>query len=300
MDKISFEILNYLSIEDIILSHDRRGVSALRPFLSPSFCEEAARFILDKRYASNKTVIITTGFYIINAQAVETDGPLGTIALGKALESLGFNIIYVTDQYAVHLFPINKTLKEKIIEFPIANHTISRIFAQDLLAELKPVLTIAIERCGFTSNYQYLNMRGQDISDFTAKIDYLFLSQENTLGIGDGGNEIGMGILADQIKAVPFLIEDPAVTSTSQLVISSVSNWGAYGVVAALSRLCHRNLLPSVKWEQKLLKELVIRGAVDGMSGENICAVDAFNAKQNAWTLTQLEQLLQKDNISGK
>jgi len=297
---MSFEILNYLSIEDIILSHDRRGVSALRPFLSPFFCEEAARFILGKSGASNKTVIITTGFYIINVQAVETDGPLGAIALSKALEDLGFEIIYVTDHYTIPLLSPNELRKAKVIEFPIADHATSQKFAQNLLAEVKPALTIAIERCGFTSSYRYLNMKGKDISDFTAKIDYLFLGQENTLGIGDGGNEIGMGKLAAQIRAVPFLIDDPASTTTSQLVISSVSNWGAYGIVAALSRLCQRDLLPSVSWEQELLKELVARGAVDGMSGENISAVDAFSTEQNAWALTQLEQLLRKDAISGE
>ena len=289
---MSFEILNYLSIEDIILSHDGRGISALRPFLPPSFCEEAARFILDKGSASNKTAIITTGFYILNVAAPETDGPLGAIALGKALEELGFEIVFVIDQYAISLLSPNELRKAKVVEFPIADHATSRKFAQELLAEIKPAITIAIERCGFTSSHRYLNMKGKDISDFTAKIDYLFLGQENTLGIGDGGNEIGMGNLAAQIRAVPFLVEEPATIVTSHLVISSVSNWGAYGILAALSQLCQRDLLPSAGWEQELLEELVARGAVDGMSGKNICAVDGFNAEQNAWALTRLKQLL--------
>ncbi|HEY83326.1 MAG TPA: DUF4392 domain-containing protein [Dehalococcoidia bacterium] len=283
------------SIEDIILSHDQRGISALRPFLAPSYCTEAARFILNKRSGSGKTALITTGFFILSTQAPETDGPPGAIALANALEQLGFEVIYVTDRYAAPLLTLDgwHRGRERLIEFPIAGHEQSQHFAHNLLAEIKPALIIAIERCGFTAERRYLNMKGKDISAFTAKVDYLFLGQENTLGIGDGGNEIGMGKLAPQIKATPGLPDDPALTPTNHLVISSVSNWGAYGLVAALSQLCQRDLLPSVEWEQELLRELVARGAVDGFTGENKCAVDAFDAEENAWALGQLKKLLE-------
>jgi hypothetical protein len=286
-----------LSIEDIVLGYDRRGISALRPFLPSFFCQDAAQFILDKREAGNRTAIITTGFYIISTQAAETDGPLGAVALGRALEELGFEVVFVTDRYAVPLLSLNQLREARVIEFPMVDHTASQNFAQELLDEIQPAITIAIERCGFTRKYRYLNMRGGDITDFTAKIDYLFLGKENTLGIGDGGNEIGMGKLAAQIRALPFLVDKPAATATSQLVISSVSNWGAYGIVAAMSQLHHRDLLPSVSWERELLQELVARGAVDGISGQNICAVDGFNTEQNSQVLTRLKQLIQRDAI---
>lgn len=295
---MSLEISDHCLIEDIILSHDCRGVSALRPFLPSSYCKEAARFILDRSTASHKTAIITSGFFILSAQAAETDGPPGATALAKALDHLGFEVVYVTDRYAMPFFNLDGSRPARVIEFPITDHATSQNFAQKILNEIKPAVIIAIERCGFTSSHRYLNMKGKDISDFTAKIDYLFLGQENTLGIGDGGNEIGMGNLASQVKAVPSLPDDPALTPTSQLVISSVSNWGAYGLVAALSQLCQCDLLPSVAWEQELLWELVARGAVDGFTGENTCAVDAFDAEQNTWALTHLKQLLQRDAIA--
>ncbi|MEE8420203.1 MAG: glutamate cyclase domain-containing protein, partial [Dehalococcoidales bacterium] len=82
------------SIEDIILNHDCRGISALRPFLPSSFCEDAARFILEKSGTGHKTALITTGFFILSAKAPETDGPPGTIALARALRQLGFKVIY--------------------------------------------------------------------------------------------------------------------------------------------------------------------------------------------------------------
>jgi len=292
---MSSKISNRLSIEDIILSHDSRGVSALRPFLPPLYCKEAARFILDSKTSLNKVALITTGFYIFRAQAAETDGPPGAIALARALDYLDFEVVYVTDCYGIPLLSCAGSGPENVIEFPITDHETSSGFAQRLLADVKPAIIIAIERCGFTSNKIYLSMSGVDISDFTAKVDYLFLKQENTLGIGDGGNEIGMGNLAPQIRKMPSLPDEPAATQTKKLVISSVSNWGAYGLVAALSLLCQRDLLPSVEWEKQLLTELVARGAVDGITGENKCTVDAFDLEQNAWALTQLRQLLQRD-----
>lgn len=286
------------SIEDIILNHDRRGISALRPFLPSSFCEDAARFILEKSSTRNKTALITTGFFILSAEAPETDGPPGAIALSRALQQLGFEVIYVSDRYGIPLLTFDGVRPKQVIEFPISDHAVSRDFARGVLADVKPDVLIAVERCGFTAGNRHLNMTGKDISDFTAKIDYLFLSQENTLGIGDGGNEIGMGSFTRQIKSLANLPGDPAVTPTHKTIISSVSNWGAYGLITALSCLSRRDLLPSVEWAGGLLTELVARGAVDGISGETKCTVDGFSTEQNAGVLVQLKQNLQNDTIS--
>ena len=38
-----------MSIEDVILAHDRRGISALRAHLGVAFCDTAARFLLRAR-----------------------------------------------------------------------------------------------------------------------------------------------------------------------------------------------------------------------------------------------------------
>ena len=73
-------------------------------------------------------------------------------------------------------------------------------------------------------------------------------------------------------------------------MIASVSNWGGYGLIAALSKLVKQNLLPSVEWEKELIIEMVRKGAVDGMSGQRELAVDGFDTKQNSWALEQLHK----------
>ncbi len=284
-----------MSIEEIILNHDRRGVSALRAYLPADFCHHAAAFCLADRPRRRKAAVIATGFYVSSARAPETDGPPGAIAIGRALRSLGFDIIYVTDRFTMPLLCIDAVGSDAVIDFPIAGHDPSRRFAAHILADVQPSLVIAVERCGLDCKRQYYNMMGEDITMHTAKVDYLFLGRDDTLAIGDGGNEIGMGNLAQHIPAVNSLPGSPSLTSANMLVIASVSNWGAYGLVAALSRLVKRNLLPSVEWEKEMINEMVARGAVDSASGLRRNAVDGFDLEHNAWALTELQRLLATD-----
>ena len=72
-----------MTIEDIILSGDTRGVSRLRRRLPQNFCSRAAQYILD----SQGPVLILTGFYVRGSW--ETDGPPGAVAIGNALGETG-------------------------------------------------------------------------------------------------------------------------------------------------------------------------------------------------------------------
>jgi hypothetical protein len=281
-----------MSTEDVILSHDRRGISALRRHLPADFCREAAAFVLESKKQSQGPAIITTGFYIADAGAAETDGPPGALAIGRALHSLGFSVIYVTDKHALPLLSGGMTGKDEVIEFPITDHSSSQRFAEHILNNTHPSLLISIERCGLNIDHQYLNMAGEDITEHTAKVDYIFSGRCDSLGIGDGGNEIGMGNLAAHMSDVETLPRKPALTRVSRLIIASVSNWGVYGLIGALSRMIGQDLLPPVEWEKETIQEMVARGAVDGVSGQKRTAVDSFDPDRNAWALTRLHALV--------
>ena len=185
----------------------------------------------------------------------------------------------------------------EVVEFPIVDDNASKMFASELLKKWCPGLLIAIERCGLTKDGTYLNMRSMDISSDTARLDHMFLQHPRSVGIGDGGNEIGMGLLAQEIQTVPSLPDSPATTATSRLVVCSVSNWGGYGVVTALSRLVGRNLLPSVEDELALIRRAVDFGAVEGMSGERKYVVDGYDLEENADVLSRLHAVLEGDGI---
>ena len=67
-------------IENIVLSRDSRGITALRPYMPPDFCEGAAKLIL----GHPGTALIVTGFYVPSAGATETDGPPGAVVAAAA------------------------------------------------------------------------------------------------------------------------------------------------------------------------------------------------------------------------
>jgi hypothetical protein len=282
-----------MTIEDIILDRDRRGISKLRPYVPADFCDQAASLVLEHP----GTAAIITGFYILDAGAVETDGPPGAVVIGNALESLGYNVVYVTDRYAAPLMEGIKGDKAGVIDFPIADPATSENYAKEMLTNLNPSIVISIERCGLTDEGLFRNMRGRDITPFNARTDYMITNHPYTVGIGDGGNEIGMGNLAKEVPTVPSLVQKPCITKVSRLVLASVSNWGGYGLAASLSKLSGKNLLPSIEEDQELIRRTVDMGAVDGMSAKQEYKVDGFTLEENSQTLKQLHDLLTKEGV---
>ena len=276
------------TIEDIILDQDKRGMMALRPYLPDDYCSQAAQFIMDNPGG----VIIVTGFYVVMAGKPETDGPPGAIAIGEALKGLGRAVTYVSDEYTT---PVLRRYANgsDVIEFPIDGVDASKKHAKGILKKVKPSLLISIERCGRTREDTYLNMRYVDISPNTARLDYLFDSEVPSVGIGDGGNEIGMGNLAEVIPTVDTLPDYPAVNQVDRLVIASVSNWGGYGLVAALSRISGKNLLPSVESETAMLHGMIEAGVVDGTTGNAVPTVDNFSAEENGALLDRLHRAVE-------
>ena len=274
------------TIEDIILDFDKRGMLALRPHMPADFCEQAAQYVVDHPGHT----VIATGFYVLMAGKPETDGPPGAIAIGSALKELGRKVTYVTDECTA---PVLRSWAgdAEVVQFPVTGVEESKQHAAELLATLKPDLLISIERCGRNDNDEYLNMRGRSITDNTARLDYLFDGSVPSVGIGDGGNEIGMGNLVEIIPTVDSLPDAPAIAEVDRLVIASVSNWGGYGLVAAISRLTGKNLLPSADAEAAMVEAMIEAGAVDGTTGDAVPTVDNFSMEENGALLARLHRL---------
>jgi hypothetical protein len=280
------------TIEDIVLDHDRRGIGALRPHLPEDFCGQAARYVLDHP----GPVIITTGFYILMSDAPETDGPPGSFAIGNAVRSLGHPVVHLADAPVAGI--MSSWLghcgdPSRVVDFPIsADPADNDEFVAGVATEFQPALVISIERCSPDADGIYRNMRGRDISPQTARVDRLFGLGLPSVGIGDGGNEIGMGNLADIVAKADQLPDHPAVVGCDRLIISSTSNWGGYGLVAALSLEVGRNLLPDVDTDADCIRFLVDAGAVSGVSGEHDYLVDEFTLEENAAVLVELHDLV--------
>jgi hypothetical protein len=232
----------FTKIEDIILQDDIRGMKALRQHMPDGWMEDSAQLLLDHP----GKILIATGFWIIRAQEPETDGPPGAVAIANALKELGNTVAYVTDaNCSVAMREIAGD--DEVVEFPITSHHESSIFSHQLLVEHAPSALVSIERAGLLGDGTYRNWKGVDFSEHNAKIDHMFDEHPYSVGIGDGGNEIGMGNMRLVIPDIENLPDDPCVTTTTELITASVSNWGGYGLVAALSVKTGKNLLPSVE-----------------------------------------------------
>ncbi len=216
-----------------------------------------------------RRVGIVSGFYIADANAGETDGPPGAKALGDALQSLGIAVDYITDRWNAPLF-------EALGVEPLLD-------VENYIARAQPTHLVAIERPGRGCDGRYRNMRGRDITDTTAPLDELFLEASRqgltTVGVGDGGNEIGMGkVFAEALRAIDHGPEIASTIATDFCIVAGVANWGAYGLVGALSVLAGRDLLPSVQQCTDELRGMVEHAAaVDGVTGRREPTVDGLD-----------------------
>jgi hypothetical protein len=276
----------FMAIEDIILSHSRRGMHLLRPYLELNFCGLAAEALLS---APRGTIGITTGFWV-NGKA-ETDGPLGAYFLGKGLETLGFDPIIISDQWCLPLFEDSNLACIEVNAEHDSWHSDWNYFCQGF----SPAALISIERCGRNSGGSYANMFGASLNEYTAPIDRWFDAAPDsmlTIGIGDGGNEIGMGNIAAMITEE--LNIKPCLTRVDHLIIASVSNWGAFGLLAALEAADSCTALPSRDEYLQRLDHIVKLGAVDGVTGKNQSSVDGYPIETDLSILDQLCSMRQR------
>lgn len=282
-------------IEDIVLQDDFRGMSALKPHMREDYMESAASLLLEH----SEKVFIVTGFYIMAAGAPETDGPPGAVAIGNALAELGGKIGYVTDVHSADAVRALASEDHEVFEFPIASHYESAKFANELMANEGPTALVSIERAGLVGDGTYRNFRGVDFTPHNAKIDHLFDQHPYSVGIGDGGNEIGMGNLKNVIPTIEhdYLPKNPCVTTTTELIIASCSNWGGYGLVAAMSLMHSLNLLPTVEDAKQMVRTVVAAGAVEGMSGESKEWVDNRDLDADSMCLRDLHKLLARNGL---
>ncbi|RJP33153.1 MAG: DUF4392 domain-containing protein [Phycisphaerales bacterium] len=229
-----------------------------------------------------RRVGIVTGFYVPAAEAPETDGPHGAHVVGAALTRLGLHVDYVTDERNAGV------LRALGIE-PILD-------ADSYLAGARPSHLVSIERVGRARDGRYRDMRGRDITAAAAPLDSLFLAASDegltTIGIGDGGNEIGMGrVFAATLSQIAHGPEIACVVSTDYCIAAGVSNWGAYGLAGALSVLVGRDLLPDAAAVLEDLRAMVDRGgAVDGVTLRREPTVDSVSADESVRMLEEIRR----------
>ena len=266
------------SIEDELVCRNLRGMQTLQSALQPGYVLRAAQLMKDCR----GTVLIGTGFPVIDT--FETDGPVGAISLYKAMEVLG------ATPYIVCGAPLSDVLKNdyRVHEIKVGEHEERDHEALHALEKFQPSLIISIGRPGQAADGGYYNMRGESIGMRAACFDtFVRHCKCPTIAIGDGGNEIGMGNVADALKALDIV---PATTTCDELVVADVSNWGGHGLVAMLSVIVEQDLLKGFD-NSDCLRYLSERGSVDGVTRDNTLTEDSLPASDGEALILTLRRL---------
>ncbi|PSL15704.1 glutamate cyclase domain-containing protein [Shimia abyssi] len=260
------------------------------------------------------TVVMTTGSVSrawITADLGENDGPSGAAAIARALV-LARNVTCVmlceetllpairNTCQAGGLFPVtleqaaiarsDKSLAT-IVMLPYATEDEAGAAQADaMLDDLQPDLLFSTERVGRNEHGVYHSMRGIDYGMGRARVDFLFDKALErgipVVAVGDGGNEIGMGKVADHVKAhVPYGDVCQcgcgggigAVTSCDFLVTAACSNWGCTAIAAAMvARAGDVRLLHTPDREALLLDTMVANGLINSTHGIVDDSVDGF------------------------
>jgi len=231
-------------------------------------CLEAASRLLET-VRKGDVVVLATGWPTPPWFAGEQDGPVGAATLARALVlGIGARPVIVTDPANVdicaaairgaglYVRSIDDALRlpttTAVVPFPLEWDE-AEVRTQRLLETLHPAALIAVERPGANEHRQYHSAGGKNLTDHCAKIDSLFAAARAqgilTIGIGDGGNEIGAAAIRDAVLRVvpnsgrctcPCGGMVVPVVETDLLITGVVSNWGAYGIEAALALLLGR------------------------------------------------------------
>jgi len=305
-----------------------RLYAAARELHKEPLTAAAAGALADAIHPGDRVLIIT-GFpsrsWLIEG-LTETDGPVGAAVLARTLEqALGAVPIVVTEQrlreYSVACLraaglivtDLERTLRSKpgppaaaaaaVIPFTTDGETAPGA-AADLLDALAPVAVLAVEMPGRSADGRHYNVTGREIPPhLVARGDALFDEANRrgilTVGIGDGGNELGTGRLASVVaQTVPHGDRVACVVPATVTVAACISNWGAYAVAAAVAAAAKNpDVMGQIEIE-RIIGRCVDLGAIDGLTARPDSLVDGTPAALNRYII-ELMDFVVRQGLTG-
>lgn len=282
-------------------------------------------------------VIIMTGFRTPPLFIQETDGPLGAASLARSVDvALAGKVILLTEPDAksikileascmgagLSIVPLQYLLEQEVSHaVAVTSFTTDEKKAREeaikLLDTTKAKAVVAIEKAGRNNKHIYHNQGGFDISKYHSKVECIFEEANRrgipTIGVGDGGNEVGMGVLEQVVirnvdyggKCNCFCGGGIAASMGADvLVTANVSNWGAYAIAGLLSRMTNKEEgLHSRENEENMFLLSMAEGAIDGDKGTIEKSCDNMGINIHQAVLTLIRQILFHNDhpvISGK
>ena len=254
--------------------------------------------------AAGGTVGLITGFYVPGGTppAAETDGPVAVALLAHALRRVGVVCCVCTDELCASAC---RAALAGIADVPLdvvpLGGSVDAVIATWRARDVR--LAVAIERSGRTADGTARNMRGDDIGAYTTLLDDLFLAGPwDTIAIGDGGNEIGMGSLPRSLIGAHVAHGEAiaCVTPAAHLIVAGVSHWGAYALLGGLAatrddwRPALLACLDPVL-DRHILETTVRDGpAVDGVTRQHTLTIDSLDCAAHHRVLEAIRALVRE------
>lgn len=256
-------------------------------------------------------LVILSGFpcCLHHTPPTETDGPPGAVAIGRAGLAVGYaRAVIVTD--ACNARVMQAACAGTGVEVESFSAAAKDPEDDQRLEALRETasLWVACERAGPARDGRFYTMRGIDMNAQQPLVcPYLHSLVENRgddtpfIGIGDGGNELGMGKVYDQIvEHIPDGDKIGCVIAADHLIAASVSNWGGYALAAAAAVIKAptqeevpdwvARCLPTEQEEVDLLERCVAQGCRDGVTGKCESTVDGMPLERSLQCLEELRQ----------
>lgn len=214
--------------------------------------------------AVSGTVGFLTGVYFPpHFEMGEVDGPIGAVVLGSVLAKLGRRAEVVIEE---RLVPLIEALSER------AGGHVKAVAAEEVKTEETASrwdALVSIERIGVAEDGQRHTIVGTPFeSGFTggdAIVAAMNAAGKPTVGIGDGGNEIGFGTLLETARHLSPHPVAWTVTGTKHVLPVCVSNLGAYALATGLAIVNERlDLVPSADLIEDLIRLANGMGCLDG------------------------------------
>jgi len=284
------------------------------------------------RIPDGAVVAILTGFPEfpwIGRGVAETDGPIGAAVLARALirARRAIPIVPCEPHFApviaaalrgIGLTPVPAAGVEAKTLQPgdpvcLVDATDEPVNAAPWLAARAPALVVAIERPGRSATGVYHGMSGRDVSHCLNNFEDIFRAAHAagtwTIGIGDGGNEVGMGklrhIVQARVKAGAACGCGcgggiAAESESAALVTAVVANFGATAIAASMAMLTgQRDVLAAPSLELRALEACAAAGGVDGQHNECAASVDGLDAEAYGAVLTLIADTVDR-TFSGR
>ena len=287
---------------ETVVARTRAFQSALKP--DRPLCRMIADSLLDIPGAQ---VAVFTGFVVPGKYPVgENDGPLGAAALARALLNAGL-------RPTIHVDPeVLETTRWLLAELS-ADVGVVSIGSSSTVLPVSIDVAIAIEKPGANSAGAMHTADGARIAGGSKPVDRLFLDLHHagtmTLGIGDQGNEIGFGTLGEALGKINPRTQTctcgcgcgiAAATPTRYLYPAAVSNWGAYGLTAALALLLgdgSATLRPEE--EKRMLHVAAVHGCCDGVHRRGMYGIDGIAGDVSVRLVGALHDHVHEENARG-